>query len=57
MKKSKDLCKGCIWAERISHGLVFCLFPQCVQGKLPTEREEKEWDKLDGEPGKTVEGH
>lgn len=56
MKKRKNPCKGCIWAERISEGIIFCPFPKCVKGKLPTGHGRKERDKLGGEPGKTGVG-
>lgn len=56
MKKSKDPCKGCIWAERISEGIIFCPFPKCVKGDLPTGQRRKERDKPDGGTGKTGVG-
>lgn len=34
-KRQNDPCKGCVWAKRISEGLIFCPFPRCVRGKLP----------------------
>ena len=40
MKKKANPCKGCIWAERISDGLIFCPFPKCVTGRLPIGREK-----------------
>ena len=57
MKKRKNPCEGCIWAERISAGIIFCPFPKCVKGKLLAGRARKERDKLDGRPGKTGMGH
>lgn len=45
MKKRKtDPCKGCVWAARINEGLVFCPFPRCVRGKLPTGGGRKDVD-------------
>ena len=40
MKKKENPCKGCIWAERISDGLIFCPFPKFAAGRLPTGREK-----------------
>ena len=37
-------CKGCVWVERIGEGIVFCLFPQCVRGKLRTGGSKKDGD-------------
>lgn len=56
MKKSKEPCKGCIWAERISGEIIFCPFPKCVKGDLLTGQKRKERDKSDGGPGKTGVG-
>lgn len=56
MKKSKNPCKGCIWAERISDGLIYCPFPKCVKGELPTGQKRKEREKLDGQTGETGVG-
>ena len=46
MKNQKKPCKGCIWAERISEGLIFCPFHQCVKGNAE-DREKK--GKRDGQ--------
>ena len=44
-------CKGCIWAERIGEEMIFCPFPRCVQGKLPTGGSGR--GKDDGQQKKT----
>ena len=56
MKKSKNPCKGCIWAERISDSLIYCPFPTCVKGELPTGQKRKEREKLNGQTGETGVG-
>ena len=57
MKKIKNPCEGCIWAERISAGIIFCPFPKCVKGKLTTGQARKERDKPNEEQGKMGTGH
>lgn len=56
MKKSKNPCKGCIWAKRISDGLIYCPFPKCVKGELPTGQKRKGREKLNGQTGETGVG-
>lgn len=46
-KRATNPCKGCIWAERIGEELIFCPFPACVKGKLPTGQKRKEQGKPD----------
>lgn len=47
-KRTENPCKGCIWAERISEEMIYCLFPKCVTGKLPTGQTKEEQGKQDG---------
>lgn len=49
MKKPKDPCKGCIWAERIFEGLIFCPFHHCVKGKSRTGQLKGKQDGRAGE--------
>ncbi len=42
MKKQRNPCKGCVWAERISEGLIFCPFPRCVKGSAEDKKERGE---------------
>lgn len=35
-KKRQEPCKGCIWQKRINEEVIFCLFPNCVKGKIQT---------------------
>ena len=56
MKKPKNPCKGCIWAERISDRLIYCPFPKCVKGELPTGQKRKGREKLNGQTGETGVG-
>lgn len=40
MKKRTTIpCDGCVWAEKISEGMIFCPFPKCVK-----EKQEKQDD-------------
>ena len=47
-KRATNPCKGCVWAERISEMLIYCPFPACVKGKLPTGQKRKEQGNQDG---------
>lgn len=37
-----------LWAKRISDGLIYCPFPKCVKGELPTGQKRKGREKLNG---------
>ena len=50
-KKQRNPCKGCIWAERISEGLIFCPFPQCVKGNAENKMKLGERDRQSREKG------
>ena len=55
-KRTANPCKGCVWAERISEGLIFCPFHRCVKGELPTGQIRKERETPDGGTAKQAEG-
>ena len=49
MKKRTTIpCDGCVWAEKISEGMIFCPFPKCVKGKLRTGQAKGKQGKRDG---------
>lgn len=38
----KNKCKNCVWADKISEKIVFCMFSDCIRKK------EKKNDKASG---------